>query len=254
MSGSHSNPANHAQIESCKRSIGRALDTFLAEDRRFRDDVINAQARQFMLVKPGISMQEATRMAEDDNGQTQVFQQSIINSDRLGQVNTTRNAVQARSDAIQNIAQTVTEILQLQADLARTVEEQQPYIEKIENNTQEAHENVVVANTQIVGATEKARAARKKKWICLTIVVLLILIVVAIVLAYGATQGGWFKKVSLCNAWSLYLMLLTSTEQQPCSVVDITSWRLCLGKMRRPLAHAVDLDGLQCKMSVKTRR
>jgi len=73
------------------------------------------------------------------------------------------------------------ELAQLFNDLEALVVQQEPAVAQIEQKGEEVNENVGKGNTELDGAIVKARAARRKKWICLGIV-LLIIIILAVVL------------------------------------------------------------------------
>lgn len=92
-----------------------------------------------------------------------------MSSDRRGQASSTLRNVKERHEAIQKIEQQMVELAQLFQDLDQIVQQQEPLVENIEQKGEEIHENVVQANTEIGGAIEKARSARRKKWWCLLI-------------------------------------------------------------------------------------
>jgi syntaxin 1B/2/3 len=75
----------------------------------------------------------------------------------------------------------MVELAQLFQDLDQIVMQQEPLVENIEQKGEEIHENVVGANTEIGGAIEKARSARRKKWWCLLICVIIIIIIAVVV-------------------------------------------------------------------------
>ena len=50
------------------------------------------------------------------------------------------------------------------------VVQQEPVVEQINQQSEVVQENVSHGNVQLDGAIKKARAARRKKWICLGIV------------------------------------------------------------------------------------
>ena len=75
----------------------------------------------------------------------------------------------------------MVELAQLFQDLDQIVMQQEPLVENIEQKGEEIHDNVVQANTEIGGAIEKARSARRKKWWCLLICVLIVIIIAVIV-------------------------------------------------------------------------
>ena len=62
------------------------------------------------------------------------------------------------------------ELAQLFQDVDQAIVEQDAAFEQIDNQGEEVHTNVGKANVQIDGAIKHARAARRKKWICLGIV------------------------------------------------------------------------------------
>lgn len=62
------------------------------------------------------------------------------------------------------------ELAQLFQDLETLVVQQEPAVTQIEQKGEEVTENVGKGNTELDGAIKKARAARRKKWICLGIV------------------------------------------------------------------------------------
>ena len=62
------------------------------------------------------------------------------------------------------------ELAQLFQDLEALVVQQEPAVTQIEQKGEEVTENVGKGNTELDGAIVKARAARRKKWICLGIV------------------------------------------------------------------------------------
>lgn len=93
-----------------------------------------------------------------------------MNRDRRGESRQVLGAVRDRHEAIAKIEKQMVELAELFQDMERMVVEQEPMVEAIETGANETHENVVQANTQLKTATDSARAARKKKWICFWIV------------------------------------------------------------------------------------
>jgi syntaxin 1B/2/3 len=92
-----------------------------------------------------------------------------LNSDRRGQAQSTLRNVQQRHDAIQQIERTMIELQQLFQDLDAIVVQQEPLVQNIEQKAEETHTHLVAGNEQVGVAVKSARAARKKKWICLGI-------------------------------------------------------------------------------------
>ena len=79
-------------------------------------------------------------------------------------------AVQGRHEAIQKIEKDMIELAQLFQDMEAAVVQQEPAIEHIDNKAEDTVQHVHKGNEQLDSAVDKARSARKKKWICLGIV------------------------------------------------------------------------------------
>ena len=62
------------------------------------------------------------------------------------------------------------ELAQLFQDMEAAVVQQEPAIENIDTKAEDTVANVHKGNEQLDSAVDKARAARRKKWICLGIV------------------------------------------------------------------------------------
>ncbi|KAF4553106.1 Syntaxin-like protein 5 [Elsinoe fawcettii] len=186
------NPQNAPQVGNLDRRIKKAINAFQQQESAFRKEVQEQQKRQYLIVNPNATEQELREVSEA-GGDTQIFQQALLSADRRGQSQSTLRSVQQRHDAIQNIERTMIELAQLFQDLDAIVVQQDPMIQNVEKHAEDTQQHMVEANVQLEQATTKARAARKKKWICLGICVAIIIIVAIIVVAYGATQG-WFRK------------------------------------------------------------
>lgn len=188
---------NKAQVDALDRRMRKAIQHYQEKTRDFRKEMEAQQRRQYLIVRPDATEAEL-REAVDANGDTQIFQQALLNSDRRGQAQSTLRNVQQRHQAIQEIERTMIELQQLFQDLDAIVVEQDVKIVDIEQKAEETHTQLEGANVEMGHAVSSARAARKKKWICLGIVVAIILILIIIILAYGATQG-WFSHSNNSN-------------------------------------------------------
>lgn len=107
-----------------------------------------------------------------------------MSSGRSSNAQSTLGAVQARHAEIQRIERTLVELVQLFEEMAREVEAAEPVVEKIEEQTMYAHEELVKGNGELVVARKHAWNTRRNKWICLGICVLILIIVV------GAVAGS----------------------------------------------------------------
>ena len=112
----------------------------------------------------------------------------------------------------------MVELAQLFQDMEAAVITQEPAIQNTEEKTDNTVVNLDQGNKHLVGAVDKARAARRKKWICFWIVgefiyaVLLIAIGARwLILAsthrhhhWGCGRGwGWSSGSSLKSPWGL---------------------------------------------------
>jgi syntaxin 1B/2/3 len=118
----------------------------------------------------------------------------LLQSDRRGQSQSALNAVRNRHNEIQRIEQTIIELAQLFQDLDVIVMEQEPLIENIEQKGEEIQDNMVKANEHLDLGVKSARGARKKKWICLFIVVLVVIVIAIAVGAYIAVNKPFGSK------------------------------------------------------------
>jgi len=162
------NPRNSAQVGKVDRRVKTAINKFQQLDRTYRNESQDNFRRQYKIVRPDASDAEVREAMESTN--QQIFSQALINSDRRGQAQSARLNVKARHDQIQKIERQMMELAQLFQDLETLVIQQEPAVMQIEAKGEEVTDHVNKANTELTGAVKKARAARRKKWICLGIV------------------------------------------------------------------------------------
>lgn len=146
------------------------------------------QRRQYLIVRPDATEAEL-REATEGGGDTQIFQQALLQGDRQGQARSALRNVQQRHEAIAQIEKTMMELAQLLQDLDAAVVQQEPNVRKIEMGAEDTHENIVQANGQLDIAKDSARAARRKKWYCLGLSILIILIIVIGILIWLGVTG-----------------------------------------------------------------
>jgi len=161
-------PRNRPQVEVLDRRIRKAINAYQQTEAQFRKEMQEQQRRQYLIVKPEASeaeIEEATQGGAD----VQIFQQALLQSNRQGQSQSTLRNVQQRHDAIRQIERTLVELQELFQDLDRMIVEQEPMVEQIGQKTEETETHLVAGNVEMGKAVRSARAARKKKWICLGI-------------------------------------------------------------------------------------
>lgn len=161
-------PRNRPQVDNLDRRIRKAITDFQQSESRFRRAVQDQQKRQYLIVNPDATEAEIREVTEA-GGDQQIFQQALLNADRRGQAQSTLRNVQQRHDAIQQIERTMMELQQLFQDLDALVVEQEIPIQNIEQKAEETNTHLEQGTIHVGKAVDSARAARKKKWICLGI-------------------------------------------------------------------------------------
>lgn len=163
------NPRNAPQVGKVDRRLKTAINQYQQVEREFRKASQDQMARQYRIVRPDASDAEVREAVEDPNNQ-QIFSSALIQSDRRGEAQTVARNVSQRHEDIQKIERQMIELAQLFQDLEALVVQQEPAVTQIEQRGEEVTEHVAKANTELTGAVKKARAARRKKWMCLGIV------------------------------------------------------------------------------------
>lgn len=161
------NPRNSAQVGRVDRKVKASMNKFQQADSKYRQKLAERMGRDYRIVRPDASDAEVREAIESDN--RDVFSQALISSDRRGEAQNVASRVRSRHDAIQKIERDMMELAQLFQDLDALVVQQEAQVTQIEQRGEEVREDVTKANVELDGAVTKARAARKKKWICLGI-------------------------------------------------------------------------------------
>ncbi|KAL8813384.1 MAG: hypothetical protein Q9223_007049 [Gallowayella weberi] len=174
-------PRNSPQVGRVDRKLKNAINEYQQVDSEFRKKLSAQMERQYRIVRPDASDAEV-REAVEDTSNNQVFSQALMQSNRRGQSQSALRAVQGRHEAIQKIERQMIELAQLFQDVDAAIVEQEAPVQNIETGVEKTHENIQGGNKQLDGAIKKARAIRRKKWICLGIGVAIVLIIVIIIL------------------------------------------------------------------------
>jgi len=180
-------PRNKGQIGKVDRDLKRAINEYQRVEADFRRQLQESQARQYKIVNPNATEEEIERVTADNPNQ-QIFQQALMQGNRAGVARSTLDAVRSRHEELQRIEKSMTELAQLFQDLDAIVYEQEPMVQRIEEQSEQVHDDMVKGNDHLVAGVKSARAAKKKKWICLGISVLLIIIIICAVLGYLAAN------------------------------------------------------------------
>ncbi|KAL1409517.1 hypothetical protein Q8F55_003500 [Vanrija albida] len=175
-----------AQADTVKTRFQKALSEHQQVEKDYRQKTRDRAARQFKIVKPDASEAEIQQIV--DSGDTQVFSQALLNTNRYGAARGAFREVQERHAELQKIEKTMSELTQMFSEMAQLVEQQDESIQQVENHTLQVSEDIRAGNQQLDEATKKAIARRRKKWICFWII-LIIIIIVAVAIGIGIWQG-----------------------------------------------------------------
>ena len=162
-----SQPRNAAQVNRVDKRLKGAIQTYQGVEASFRSGVQEQIARQYRIVRPEADEQEVQRAVADERGD--VFQRALMQSGRQGKASAALSAVQDRHEQIRKIERQMAELSQLFQDMDAVVVQQGAAVDRIEDQADQTVGDLQGANKQVGIAVDKARAARKKKWICLGI-------------------------------------------------------------------------------------
>lgn len=162
-------PRNQAQVGRVDRRLRQAIQDYQGVESSFRKKMQDQMARQYRIVRPDASEDEVRAAVEDTSGNSQVFQQALMQNNRVGEARAVLSAVQDRHKALQRIEQQMVELAQLFEQLNTLIVEQDVKIQAIEQTSEEVVDNLDKGNEEIAVAVQTARATRKKKWMCLGI-------------------------------------------------------------------------------------
>lgn len=162
-------PRNQAQVGRVDRRLRQAIQDYQGVESSFRKKMQDQMARQYRIVRPDATEEEVRAAVEDTTGNSQVFQQALMQNNRVGEARAVLSAVQDRHKALQRIEQQMVELAQLFEQLNTLIVEQDVKIQAIEQTSEEVVDNLDKGNEEIAVAVQTARATRKKKWMCLGI-------------------------------------------------------------------------------------
>lgn len=177
-----SSSKNAPQVERLSREITKVRRNYEVSDSNYRKELEAQIARQVKIVRPDATDQEIRAAVEDPN--SQIFSQALLQSDRQGQAQSTRNNVRQRHEEIQKIESQMIELAALFEDMNNLVIQQEEAIINVEMKGEEVVENVDKGTEELGVAIVSARNARKWKWWCLGISVLIFIVIVIIILVY----------------------------------------------------------------------
>ncbi len=158
-------PRNVAQVNKTDRDLRRAIQKFQEVEAGSRKEMQGRMERQARIAHPDASDAEIAQIVNSD---TQIFQQAVMGS-RAEQANRVLGAVKQRHQEMLEIEKSLIELMDLLNDMQELLTKQEVTVMAIDQNAQQAAEDMGKANEQLEVAVTTARKTRKKKWICLGI-------------------------------------------------------------------------------------
>lgn len=177
-----SSSKNAPQVERLSREITKIRQSYELSDSNYRKQLEAQIARQVKIVRPDASEAEIRAAVEDPN--SQIFSQALMQSDRQGQAQNTRNNVRQRHEEIAKIESQMIELASLFEDMNNLVVQQEEAIVNVEMKGEEVVENVDMGTEELGVAIQSAKNARKWKWYCLGISILIIIVIGIIIAIY----------------------------------------------------------------------
>ena len=184
-SQSYHDSTKSAQSDNLKQQFMGMIQKFQATEAAFRQRYRDVAARQYRIVEPEASDEQVQQAIEEDPS-GQVFSQALMQSNRRGEARSALTEVQIRHREIQKIEATMSELAQLFHDMEIMVAEQDQQVTDVQQNVYDAQNDVERGVDNQYAAVKKAKAWRRKKWICAIIV---IVIIVALALILGIYFG-----------------------------------------------------------------
>ncbi|KAL9088591.1 MAG: hypothetical protein Q9165_006111 [Trypethelium subeluteriae] len=206
---SGNNDTKNSQIRTLKNNFKRQLEEYQKEEQVYRQRYQDQIERQYRIVNPEATDEEAKEAAQANWGDEGVFQTAVrttliltivhsltiltlqLKSNRTGAATSVLGAVRARHNDIQQIEKTLYELNSLFEQLAEQVILQEPAVKSTEQGTENVLQDTENANVQLDKGIKSARRARRLKWITLGIVVLIIVILALVLgLYFGLKNNG----------------------------------------------------------------
>lgn len=173
------------QADRLKRKFVNALEEYQKSEYAYRTKYKERITRQLKIVKPDVTQDEINRVVNNPDG-GQVFQQALLDHQRVGEARSAYREVQDRHKDLQRIERTIAELAQLFTDMATAVEKADDQIKVIEQNAEDVEQNTHKGLENVIEAKKSAERARRNRKICF---VLTIVIILVLALAIGIPLG-----------------------------------------------------------------
>ncbi|KAK9451244.1 t-SNARE [Limtongia smithiae] len=180
-----SDSTKRVQVDSVKRTFLDSIQRYQVVEGNYRNKYKQRAERQYRIVRPEATDEEVRAAMDDENG-SQIFSQALLNSNRRGEARSALTEVQNRHKDIQKMERTLKELVDLFNDMEELVDVQAEDVQAVDNSVKRVEQEVGKGVEEVRGAVKYARAARRKKWICLGIVIIICAILALILgLVFG---------------------------------------------------------------------
>ncbi|OIW23621.1 t-SNARE [Coniochaeta ligniaria NRRL 30616] len=180
--------AQEQHVDLLMKNFKSKYDRLLQLESSYNQKVRTQMARQYQIVNPDASLEEALGAVQDQSFQDGGVFAQAIRSERTNQARSVLGNVQARHNEIKRIEESIMELANLFQDLDTMVVQQEDTIVNAERQTEQTNENIYKGTEEVDKGIVHARRTRRNKWICLGIVILIILIAIAIGVGVGLTN------------------------------------------------------------------
>jgi len=164
------------RYEYLKTKLSNVLEEYRQAESNFMRLTKDRMERQYRVVNPNATQQEIDEFVSNSDSKP-IFQQALL---RTSEAKSALAEVQKRHGDIKNIESTIAELAALFRELQLQVDIQDQTVINIEQNAETTAQKTEKTVEDLGKATMLAKAARKKKWICLGIAVLIIIIIVVV--------------------------------------------------------------------------
>ncbi|ELQ40070.1 hypothetical protein MCOR27_001236 [Pyricularia oryzae] len=178
------------QWNTLNDTFKQELRNYIQEEQRYKEGYREQIARQYRIVNPDASEDEVRRAADQNWGDEGVFQQAL-RQNRAAQGQAVLGAVRARHNEMRQIEDSIVELAKMFEDLDTLVIQQEPIVQRVEQQAEDTTQNLNHANTEVKKAADHAKNRRKLKWWCLGITTVIIIAIIVAIVAAGFTQCWW---------------------------------------------------------------
>ncbi|KAF8534287.1 t-SNARE [Trichophaea hybrida] len=178
------------QFEKAKKDLQAAVREFENTERVYRNRYNELLARQYRIVNPSATAEEIEHAVS--SGETQVFSQALLNSNRSASAKSVATAVRERQQDIARIEKTLEELVLLFEQMEEQVMLAEPLTEKVDESVLHVSDDLEKSVGHLDKGVDSAKGVRRKKWWCLLIgvmILVVIIIIIVIILTMRKTQN-----------------------------------------------------------------